>query len=410
MAQLLIGPWENELKKYINISRGNICLMVPFVSGGGAAFLIDLLPIQRVTKIITRLSDADFLSGASEIHALIALRKHGVRIRAQNHRLHAKMYILGDSATVVTSANLTRGGLGRNAEVGVILSDKAEIAVAQSHFNRVWSSLKDDITIHELSQIEAHIMKLQLERDGEQHDPPDIQDRGLEGFIGEREGHIASVRSIHRATESAGQHFCKFLWRRNDEAPIETEISDIAMQQGAIAFPASPGRPRQIQLNDYIYHTALTESDRGRDWIVFARARVASPHRIGKDEVPDNLRKRISVLDQYPYCIWLCDCEFIDGKLRDGVSLRELFEVHGDETFVWSLEEAIDGRPGRHTEAIRYYRSHILLTSAAADTLNSALDERFASHGRITIHSGSDIWWNEHICKLDESRRFVKLP
>lgn len=408
MAELLTGPWNTVFERDIRSAKGETCLLVPFVSGRGARFFLETIRQPSGTRVVTRLNDEDFLTGVSDIHALIELVSEGVRIRTQNRRLHAKMYLFGDRSVVVTSGNLTWSGIHENAEIGVRLSDKEEIRSAKQHFERVWESLKEDITRPALEKVQAHIASLQLARQGRGDDPEGIEDRGGEGYTGAVGRLQRPARTPHRAGESAGQHFCKFLWRRNDPAPIDTLVPEFASEHGAVAFPLYPGRPHQIRLNDYIYHTALTYSERGRDWIVFGRARVAAPHRPALDEVPDDLKRVIPEIAQYPFCVWLCDCEFIGGTIGDGVSLQELFELLGDSTFVWSEMMASDGKPGRHTEAIRYYRSHIALTPAAADALNIAFDDRLARHGKVLIRSGDNIWWNRFIEAFDTTRRFHK--
>lgn len=408
MAELIAGPWDNIFRRDIRAATGEICLLVPFVSGRGIEFLLKYLPNSTKVRMITRLNDEDFLSGVSDIDALIELVDNGVRMRVQNRRLHAKVYLFGDHSVIVTSGNLTRAGIKNNAEVGVRLSNTNEVKSGMAHFERVWKSLKADVSKSKLSEVQAHVAKLQLARKGHEKHPEGIKDHGHNGFSGRKGPPQSSQKTIHRAGESAGKHYCKFLWRRDDPASIDTAIEDIAAGQGAVAFPQYPGRPNQLKLNDHIYYTALTFSEYGRDWRVFGRSRVATPHRPGKDEAPDDLKKSIPVIAKYPYCIWLCDCEFIDGTIGDGVSLHELFDRHGDGTFEWSQRKAEEGDRNRHTEAIRYYRSHIALTTAAADSLNSAIDAKISKCGKIFIRSGENIWWNHWIKDFDKKRLFKK--
>lgn len=406
MARLLTGPWENLFTQEVSTVK-EVCLMAPFISSQGADLLLAALGTSGVARVITRLNDEDFLSGVSSVGGLCRIVEQGSRVRAQNRRLHSKLYIFGDTSCVVTSSNLSTAGLSQNAEIGVHLTRQAEIDSAKKHFELVWASLDPDTPLTELRRIEAHVDLIQLRRGGRQDDPEGIVDHGRDGHIGGASGPRTPPPSTHRSSESSGRHFCKFLWRRKDEAPLDTKVGLIAPYQGAVAFPRS-GRPRQIKVNDHIYHTALTSTSRGRDWIVFGRARVASQHRPGKDEAPTDLRRRIPMLDSYPYCIWLCDCEFIDGEIGDGVSLHDLFGQHGDSTFEWSKKEASEGRTGRHRQAIALNRSHIALTREAVATLNDEFDQRLSQHGRVLIRSGSEIWWNELIETVDRSRRFQK--
>ena len=49
-------------------------------------------------------------------------------------RLHAKAYVADNSLALVTSANLTHGGMYRNEEYGVLLRDPASVAEIRAHF------------------------------------------------------------------------------------------------------------------------------------------------------------------------------------------------------------------------------------------------------------------------------------
>ena len=55
-----------------------------------------------------------------------------------NSGLHAKVYIAGRSAALVTSANLSGGGLTNNVECGVVLQDREAVAALVEHFNLEW--------------------------------------------------------------------------------------------------------------------------------------------------------------------------------------------------------------------------------------------------------------------------------
>ncbi len=48
--------------------------------------------------------------------------------------LHAKAVMADDEAVFVTSANLTEAALDRNIEVGLLVRDRALVAIVSSHF------------------------------------------------------------------------------------------------------------------------------------------------------------------------------------------------------------------------------------------------------------------------------------
>ena len=75
--------------------------------------------------------------GATEPRALKRLIQLGAQVRAMREGLHAKVYVVGDSAALITSANLTRGGLADNLECGVAF-DGQDVAAVLRQFELDW--------------------------------------------------------------------------------------------------------------------------------------------------------------------------------------------------------------------------------------------------------------------------------
>jgi hypothetical protein len=95
---------------------------------------------DRETNLITALSPIDIASGATSLESLRALLEAGVQVRIlpNKPRLHAKVYIFGSAAAVVTSANLTQNALDSNIEVGVELTGDEVRTLADWH-TKLWT-------------------------------------------------------------------------------------------------------------------------------------------------------------------------------------------------------------------------------------------------------------------------------
>lgn len=76
--------------------------------------------------LVTNTDIRTFISQSSDIDALDGMLKTGVRLHSVC-RLHAKVYVIDESAALVTSANATHGGMFRNFECGVATTDKGII-------------------------------------------------------------------------------------------------------------------------------------------------------------------------------------------------------------------------------------------------------------------------------------------
>lgn len=115
---------------------------------------------DRERRLLTSMNPMDVASGATSIETLRALIESGVEIRIVNHspRFHAKTYTFGASASVVTSANLTKSAFETNVEVGV------EVGAYQTGeliawYDSLWSSA-EGLTIDYLSEIHEQTKKL----------------------------------------------------------------------------------------------------------------------------------------------------------------------------------------------------------------------------------------------------------
>ncbi len=104
-------------------------------------------PLERIGKIIsskrnrgdmhvsivTNLAIDSLVSGSLDIAALLHLAKSlpGLAI-TYLPGLHAKVYVFDKGLAIVTSANLTRGGLTSNHEYGVLLRDPFYVSKIQT--------------------------------------------------------------------------------------------------------------------------------------------------------------------------------------------------------------------------------------------------------------------------------------
>jgi len=124
---LLYGSeWSESLSALLNSAQSELVIATPFISLEGAAFVKqNTTPaFRRIGKltIITNLSERNMAFGVTDPHALRALRKHFQTIAIRDLRsLHAKIYIGDSKQAIITSANLTNGGLAKNLECGTVV-------------------------------------------------------------------------------------------------------------------------------------------------------------------------------------------------------------------------------------------------------------------------------------------------
>lgn len=166
--RLLLGGWENELTRLVAETRTTILLLSPFISMAGVTLLRPYLENGGIRcRVITRNNWNDFLVGASDHRAIRELMRLGATVKTLQG-LHAKVYVFDTARAVVTSANLTAGGLAINHEWGLLV-ERAECGEVFTRAEALWGALRRSLTLQDISRIEQG-----LERHRAAHPAPEV--------------------------------------------------------------------------------------------------------------------------------------------------------------------------------------------------------------------------------------------
>lgn len=136
-AELLQEDWRETLVALLRCASDDVVISSPFVTRKGIDLLIDNLSdaVQNGgrVRVLVNLSPQNVIQGAVEPESLQHLSS-AVPGTILHHlpQLHAKVYVADLRQAIVTSGNLTAGGLDRNYEYGVSTSDKAAITVIRN--------------------------------------------------------------------------------------------------------------------------------------------------------------------------------------------------------------------------------------------------------------------------------------
>jgi hypothetical protein len=129
---LLRRNWKQRLEELVGSARENLLIVAPFITRPGVetvrSSLTDALKTQGKIEVITCLDVISICQGTCDPFALRSLLgvAHGASL-THLPRLHAKVYIADDRVAIITSGNLTGGGLFTNFEYGIELSEPAVI-------------------------------------------------------------------------------------------------------------------------------------------------------------------------------------------------------------------------------------------------------------------------------------------
>jgi len=122
--KLLGRDWKAELANLFSSVKTELIISSPYVTRDGTSFLLSNLPRSKVNSInlrlLTDLSAVNIYQAATDPNALKVLSDTVPNLKLLHlPKLHAKVYIADYHNAIVTSANLTAGGLERNYEYGL---------------------------------------------------------------------------------------------------------------------------------------------------------------------------------------------------------------------------------------------------------------------------------------------------
>lgn len=125
MLDLLPSPWEVVFNELVDGCRSSLVITSPFVSRRPCDQIITRLRNRQPMvslHLLTDMSAENLVTGVTDSAALLALAEALPSIHLRFlPRLHAKVYVCDETQAVITSGNLTDGGLRRNYEYGVRL-------------------------------------------------------------------------------------------------------------------------------------------------------------------------------------------------------------------------------------------------------------------------------------------------
>src|SRR3972149_10576757 len=119
MLKIIKSPWEDTFVKLLKEAKANVYLASPFIKQQTARLIAEHSRRKIDFRYINSFKLANFHRGASDLEALKTLDKCKFKQKSI-HNLHAKLFIFDDSA-IITSGNLTPGGLRNNLEYGLLV-------------------------------------------------------------------------------------------------------------------------------------------------------------------------------------------------------------------------------------------------------------------------------------------------
>ena len=396
--RLVERGWDTEFTDALRRDSGVLRMVCPFIKTRALARI--LTPEPASLQVITRFNLADFANGVSDIDALESLLDAGATVRGIKG-LNAKLYVFGTIRAIITSANLTDAGLSSNHEFGVVTEDRAAIERCHDYFETLWRSAGNDL---QRSQLIGWAQKLSSHLAS--GTPPtasgDLEDHGAVSRFDPSP--FTSHPSIFA---NPPQAFVKFLGESKDRVSLSCpsiEELDHAGCHWALAYPAGAGRPTGVQDDAVMFISRLVK---GSDIRIFGRA-VALRHVAGRDDATDADIARRPWKKRWSRYIRIHNAEFVAGTMQNGVSLSELMDTLGSDSFEPTQRNAAKGEGNTNPRRSYTRKPHIKLSNEGFEWLNTRLQNALDAHGRLPDNDPRALDWPEIPVQSSQSPEFTQ--
>ena len=396
--RLIDRGWDSEFVDGLRQHPGELRIVCPFIKRRALERILPSRP--PFLRVVTRFSLLDFAQGASDIDALRLFLDAGGTIRGVR-ALHAKLYIFGTSRAIVTSANLTRAGLTANREFGIVTEDSAAVERCLAWFDALWQDARSDLRQSQLDSW-AHTLSNHLASGAPPSGSAVLEDFGAAASL--EPSPFTSPPSIFA---DPPQSFVKFLGEGNNRVPLDClTIEEIARAgcHWALAWPAGGGRPTGVQNDAVMFISRLVK---GPDIRIFGRA-VALKHVAGRDQATPADIERRPWKTRWPRYIRVHHAEFVAGTMQNGVSLAELMDTLGSDSFAPTQRNAASGQGNTNPRRSFMQKPAVELSRDGFEWLNARLQTAFDVHGQLPRTVLRELDWPEVPVHAEPSLQFTQ--
>lgn len=342
--KLFFKNWENEFFDLLSKTK-NLKIISPFVQENIIARIQQSVDFSNF-ELITRYKLLDFALGVSSLSALKFALKHNANIYGIRN-LHSKIYLFDKKLALITSANLTGGGLKSNYECGIITDETKIISELNSHFDSLKSSTVK-LNMQECLRWEKII--------------------GNSAFISPYKSKLPDYGS-ETVEKNNASYFIKFFGDTDSRAPMTYSIKEElkkALCHYACGFPENK-KPRRFKDNDVIYMARITTNP--NDFAIFGRAYSIKYNEV-RDIATENEKLQCPWKNKWPVYLRLKNGVFLDGAMGDCVSLYDLIDTFDYNSFQTTLDRYNRGERNINPYGSLMQQPYVRLTQLSAQWLN----------------------------------------
>ncbi len=146
--EIIKSPWLDKFISLIADTREKFIFTSPFVKLSAVKLVLENRKYSFSIDGAVSYRLRNFERGASDLDAIGLLHEANASV-VNIPNLHSKIYIFDSSSAIISSANLTAGGLLRNVEIGILLKQINAIKELKSYILNMLSDSEKSFNITE---------------------------------------------------------------------------------------------------------------------------------------------------------------------------------------------------------------------------------------------------------------------
>jgi len=121
MLETIETPCSDRFMDLVHSANDRIIMCSPFIKNDVVEKVLSTKQTFCELEVLTASNTSNYIRRSSDVSAIKLLVERNFVVRNRPN-LHAKIYIFDKEKALVTSSNLTNGGLSRNFEYGLLIS------------------------------------------------------------------------------------------------------------------------------------------------------------------------------------------------------------------------------------------------------------------------------------------------
>jgi hypothetical protein len=288
--ELYFENWSEEFFKELKKTK-SLRVISPFVQAPTIRKIEERFKLNHL-ELITRLNERDFALGVSSLKGLRFAVERGAKVYGIQ-KLHSKVYLFDKRVAIVTSANLTGGGLIDNIECGVRLTEVPLIDELASYFDKLVGG-QLPVTTEQCEQIQKSIASKKIILPKSEF----FADHGAEP---------------HRE-KSKTAYYIKFFGKGDSKEVHSYPVRKYVNDSGCHYACTFSKRPRQVNTGDIVFISCMVGNP--DDYAIFGRTEAIQHDERRDNATPEEIKQRPWKKD-WPVYLRVKNGEFIEGAMEN---------------------------------------------------------------------------------------------